>query len=435
MPAEATFKQYSGYIPVDAAKTRFIFYWVVESQSAPATDPLVLWTNGGPGCSGLTGFFTENGPFRAQANGTLSMNQYAWNKVANMVFIEQPAGVGFSYITSPVAYGDEQAATDNYNFIKAFLVIYPQFASNKFYITSESYGGHYMPTLAQKLVDNGGVNFKGFMVGNPLTYLQYTNYGQYGTWYGHQLLPKPMWDAYNAAGCKSGKPSATCTDLEAQMSKLTSGMNPYGLDFPICTAAAAAAEPARHTGRTERATLLATMARARAATRGEEAGVMAAKGGLGGYWPGNYQPCSDNYATTYLNRADVQKVIGAKNPAGGWQECSDSVGAGYNQTDVAAPMMPLYQYLLYKGTLDILIYSGDDDSVCATMGTQQSIWDLGLKEVSPWTPWLMDGQTTGFHAQLGGLHFATVHGAGHMVPATRPAQGLQVFKNYLAGTW
>lgn len=80
----------TGYVDIGGGKE--IFYWFVESQRDPAKDPLVLWTNGGPGCSGLTGFLSEQGPFRAAADGSLSVNKYAWNKIANMVFIEQPAG-------------------------------------------------------------------------------------------------------------------------------------------------------------------------------------------------------------------------------------------------------------------------------------------------------------------------------------------------------
>lgn len=67
------------------------------------------------------------------------------------------------------------------------------YADHPFYLTSESYGGHYLPTLARVLVENGGVNFKGFAVGNPLTYMPYRNYGQFGTFYYHMLLPQPLW--------------------------------------------------------------------------------------------------------------------------------------------------------------------------------------------------------------------------------------------------
>ena len=69
----------------------------MESANDPSTDPVAFWTNGGPGCSGLLGFMTEQGPFRPLADGTLKLNQFAWNQKASMVFIEAPCGVGFSY--------------------------------------------------------------------------------------------------------------------------------------------------------------------------------------------------------------------------------------------------------------------------------------------------------------------------------------------------
>ncbi len=93
------FNQFSGYIKV--AGTKNLHYWLVESQGNPATDPVAFWTNGGPGCSGLLGAFTEQGPFRPNKDLTLSYNQYSWNTVANMVFIEAPCGVGFSYSDNP----------------------------------------------------------------------------------------------------------------------------------------------------------------------------------------------------------------------------------------------------------------------------------------------------------------------------------------------
>ena len=89
---------------------------------------------------------TEQGPFRPNADGSLSLLEAAWNKVANMVYIESPAGVGFSYSTNNADYttGDQQTAIDNYNLIQAFLVRFPQFSNNSLYISSESYGGHYV---------------------------------------------------------------------------------------------------------------------------------------------------------------------------------------------------------------------------------------------------------------------------------------------------
>jgi len=88
------------------------------------------------------------------------------------------AGVGFSIAPNGLKYGDDMAANDNYGFIMGFLEKFPQYKGRDFYLISESYGGHYLPTLAKVIVENGGVNFKGFAVGNPLTYMPYRNFGR-----------------------------------------------------------------------------------------------------------------------------------------------------------------------------------------------------------------------------------------------------------------
>jgi cathepsin A (carboxypeptidase C) len=82
---ELSFNQFSGYLNLPNTKKQ-IHYWLVESESDPANDPIVFWTNGGPGCSGLIGFMTEQGPFRPDQDGNLNINPWRWNKIANMVF-------------------------------------------------------------------------------------------------------------------------------------------------------------------------------------------------------------------------------------------------------------------------------------------------------------------------------------------------------------
>ena len=141
------FQQYAGYLTVDAEHQRKLFYWYVESQNDPETDPVVFWTNGGPGCSGLLGFGTEHGPFFISETGDLTPNPYSWNSLANMLYIEQPAGVGFSYSekNSDYSIGDSKVASDAFELIVQFFNRFPERQSNPFYVASESYGGHYMP--------------------------------------------------------------------------------------------------------------------------------------------------------------------------------------------------------------------------------------------------------------------------------------------------
>lgn len=169
------FNQFSGYLTVSQDNGRRIFYWYVESQRDPKNDPVVFWTNGmlpqyrnmslmmrccieshsnalallagGPGCSGLIGFGAEHGPFFMEKDGKLGPNPHSWNTVASILYVEQPAGVGFSYSETQSDYetNDQKAASDMYVLIREFLARFPERKGNDFYIASESYGGHYMP--------------------------------------------------------------------------------------------------------------------------------------------------------------------------------------------------------------------------------------------------------------------------------------------------
>ena len=171
-------KQYSGFLPADANNTVFLHYWLVTSSGDPATDPLVVWMNGGPGCSSLEGAMYELGPFTftgADANQlpTLTLNPNAWTTVASVLFIEQPAGVGFSYALNGSTTSDDYVQSQNtYGFMLSFFKAYPEFAKNDFYVTGESYAGIYVPTLTYRLYEHNKagkdpkVNLKGAAIGN-----------------------------------------------------------------------------------------------------------------------------------------------------------------------------------------------------------------------------------------------------------------------------
>lgn len=133
--------QYSGYLSV--GNNMNMFFWFFEARNNPSTAPLVTWFNGGPGCSSMIGLFQENGPCHFE-NGSNepSLNPYLWNTYANMLYIDQPIGVGFSYGTDDVS-STEQAAPYVWTLLQAFLAQFPQYESRDFGIFTESYGGHY----------------------------------------------------------------------------------------------------------------------------------------------------------------------------------------------------------------------------------------------------------------------------------------------------
>jgi len=412
------FNQFSGYLNLEGTQ-KFIHYWLVEAEASPETAPLVFWTNGGPGCSGLIGFMTEQGPFRPDSDGNIQPNIYAWNKIANMVFLEQPVGVGFSYSNNKNDYkiGDDQAAADNLATILAFFTKYPHFNHTALFITSESYGGHYMPTWADAIIkyndaqqySQDKINFKGFAVGNPYTDYYSGTGAQMETYWGKQLLPKPLWDNYIANGCTDPVQqlnNSICSLLLLDFNKKIGNLNPYALDYPVC--------------------LTSQQRRMQQFLFDYENDYT------------EYEPCEDNYAADYLNKMDVKTSLHVKNDIQ-WEECSRTTK--YNLADKMLPMEHYYKTILNSKThpdLRVLVYSGDDDGVCGTIGTQRWIYDLGFSVSSLWDTWYVDGQTAGYITKFNTpfskdsrFSFMTVHFAGHEVPTYKPKEALELFEKYI----
>jgi len=125
---------FSGYL--NATQDHQLFYWYHEAISAPSEKPLVLWLNGGPGCSSLGGMFTELGPFVVDQSLKVTLNPYSFNKAANVIFIEQPAGVGFSYPNVPA--NDSSTAIDTDVALRSFLKQHPELSGRPFYVMGES---------------------------------------------------------------------------------------------------------------------------------------------------------------------------------------------------------------------------------------------------------------------------------------------------------
>ncbi|KAI0713118.1 alpha/beta-hydrolase [Cerioporus squamosus] len=144
---DPTVKQYSGYL--DISDTRHLFFWFFEARTDPESAPLMMWLNGGPGCSSTTGMLFENGPCTIVDPSTTVPNPHSWNNVANMVFLDQPVGTGFSY-ASDGSKVDTLAdlAVDVYAFLQLFVSRFPEYAEKPLHLAAESWGGHYGPNIA-----------------------------------------------------------------------------------------------------------------------------------------------------------------------------------------------------------------------------------------------------------------------------------------------
>ncbi|KAL0436383.1 UNVERIFIED_CONTAM: Serine carboxypeptidase 3 [Sesamum radiatum] len=179
---------HAGYYKLPHTKDARMFYFFFESRNS-TNDPVVIWLTGGPGCSSELALFYENGPFHITSNLSLAWNDFGWDKISNLIYVDQPTGTGFSYSSDDddIRHDEEGVSNDLYDFLQAFFKEHPQYAKNDFYITGESYAGHYIPAFAARVHQGNKnreglhINLKGFAIGNGLTnpeiqYKAYTDY-------------------------------------------------------------------------------------------------------------------------------------------------------------------------------------------------------------------------------------------------------------------
>ncbi|RHY29895.1 hypothetical protein DYB32_004766 [Aphanomyces invadans] len=429
------FDHYAGHIRLPSNGQK-MFYWLVESESNPLTDPLVLWLNGGPGCSSLGGFFNELGPFVVESDLSVKRNPYAWNRKANVVFLDSPAGVGFSQpLLDASKYNDEFTASRIHEFLEEFLAMYPTYSDRPLYITGESYAGMYIPYLVQKLVELPIPHLKltGWSVASA--YLDY--------FYTHALMSLKAYElgrrvcgATGVSGCFYGGnecPTECLAVLVEAGFGQESMLDPSDIFGDVCVA-------------TQSATLTTFMAqqatRYRRTSATKNIRPLTHRGVVG--------PCQMQYTTKYLQLYAVQHALHVYDVHVNWAPCNDHVAARYTRSRSS---LPKYKSILQSG-LKALIYSGDADATVPFLGTERWLSSAGgdlvtaaasshgsnqsrglqLPILAPWQAWFgPDKQLAGYSTRYTNVTFTTVKGAGHMVPATRPLHALFMIECFLHG--
>lgn len=442
-------RQWSGYFPVGPKKDRFIHYWVVSSERDPKTDDVVMWMNGGPGASSLIGFFTENGPFslsdesldpnNASAVPRLIHNPNSWATVSTMVFFESPAGVGFSYCTEKEDcwFNDAKTASDNYDAVAAFFAAYPEFSTQDFYITGESYAGIYIPTLVQQIEAHpeANINLKGFAIGDGCIGSEVGSCGPFGMqilsefFYGQAFYSLELHGKILNECAQWNDPSVECQALVKQMNDEVGAYFVYNV-YDTCGNDQTLLEmypehpdggwvhkdfnPAYFNGR--RADWSATPAFSKRSGG-------AVEGALNDY------PCGgEKVMTEWLARKDVQAAIHVKTDVPHFQ---------FNYTMSEKNLLPAYPGFIEK--YRVLIYSGNVDACIPWYGSEQWTSGLGLKKVDNWRPWNYEaphGKLVGGYVTLyeNDFAFLTVKGSGHMVPQFKPIPALTMIEKFLNGT-
>ncbi|XP_058076011.1 serine carboxypeptidase-like 34 [Magnolia sinica] len=417
------FQQYAGYVTIDEAHGKALFYWFFEAMNQPQSKPVLLWLNGGPGCSSIGyGEAQELGPFLVQKGSPeLKFNNYTWNKEANLLFLESPVGVGFSYTNTSSdikELGDQITAKDSYTFLVNWFRRFPQFKALEFYISGESYAGHYIPQLADVIFEENKrtarenfINLKGFIIGNAWIDKHTDQDGMIDYAWDHALISDQIYHAIkNNCDFRLQNQSEECHQALARYYSLFDIIDMYSLYSPKCHRRKS---PSMHLT--------------------EFGGVAPEHLFKTGDWSRKargYDPCLPEYTVSYFNRPDVQEALHAnvtKIPYP-WDLCS-SIIEQWN--DAPHSTLPVIKKLI-DGGIRVWLYSGDTDGVVPVTSTRYTINKLGLNVTEEWAPWFTYTEVGGWTIGYDGLTFVTLRGAGHETPTYAPERSGQLIKHFLA---
>jgi serine carboxypeptidase-like clade 2 len=418
---------YSGFVTVDSVRGRALHYILIKAETNPDTSPLLVWYQGGPGCSGLIGLFTENGPFTVSQSGNgykVSYSNLGWTRFANVLYLEQPAFVGFSYsnTSSDINTGDDKAAADNYQFLQTFLASeWPEYAGRDLWFTGESYGGVYVPTLTYKVLSTPGSlfnQFKGFMIGNPVFSCQGGFIGTTGP-YDVETFHLLYWHGFISYSNYANWTSHGCNDPKVASQPACQ----YILNFAI-NQVGQIVQQKRDTSQSDNWPSL-----------DPDDIFQNFCTGNGSLEFSNYPDpqtgtCSPSGTALvdYLNRADVQSALGIPKRTE-WLECTNKINYNINGNS----MNPNYEFFFKaKPGVKILVYSGDVDILTVPFAfTQPCIAQLSGKLVSDWGPWFVNGATAGYVEVYDKYTYATLKGAGHEAPQYQPLNSFELIRRFL----
>ena len=419
-------KSISGYMEVkgskydDKGENKHLFYWMFEKRGAADIDikedqeeiPFVVWLTGGPGCSSTLALLSENGPCSVNHDGKgTTVNPNSWTEAAHVLWLDQPAGVGFSF-GSETDSSEEMISEDAYYFLQAFFQSHPEYAKSPLYIIGESYGGHYAPAIAHRtwLGNQAGLdntihlNLAGVGIGNGLTKPeeQYKWYPEmvYNNSHGIKVVSEEVYETMKAVVPK-------CTALIHKCNEGDSALDDFACQSAFLVCNVGLTSPYQATG-----------------LNPYDIRKQCEKPPL----------CYDfSFIQDWLNLETTKQALNVdETHSHHWESCNMGINLKFH-TDWMKDFSGYVADLLNAG-IPTLVYAGDVDFICNYLGNKA--WTHGLEwsggddfRASDETDW--DGK--GLATQHKGLTFLQVYDAGHMVPADQPEVALEMLKVFLAG--
>ncbi|XP_057953225.1 serine carboxypeptidase-like 50 [Malania oleifera] len=393
----------SGYLPVNPSTGSAIFYAFYEAQhpASPLTQtPLLIWLQGGPGCSSLLGNFYELGPWRVTPHRqnvehlALEINPGSWNRIFGLVFLDSPIGTGFSIASSTGEIPKDQNSVAKHLFaaITRFVALDPSFKSRPIYITGESYAGKYVPAIGYYILKRNAqspashrVNLAGVAIGNGLTdpAVQVATHAA-NAYFSGLINEKQRLEMEKA------QLEAVKLTLAGNWSEATNARN-HVLNL------------------LQKMTGLATLYDFRRPT-----------------------PYETKLVTEFLKSRKVKAALGV-NETMVWEECSVAVGTALHE-DVMKSVKFMVEFLVKKTR--VLLYQGQCDLRDGVVSTEAWVKRMKWKGIEKFLAadrkvWNVNGSLAGYVQKWGSLSHAVVLGAGHLVPADQPLNSQAMIEDWV----
>lgn len=400
------FAQYAGYLDVAPQRGGRMFFWMTEADVQTEDTPVVIWLDGGPGDSSLNALFWENGPLRVDLAGTVTLADARWNRHADMVYVDQPLGTGFSVVdTAGAVTTREQVVEDFLAFLDAFYAVFPDKRERPLYLSGESFAGHYIPDFARAIIDRNArgeapaaLRLEGLLIISAMVdpLIQFHADIDYAQGAGlidarQRTVVEDQFTIFKAAiddgTADQDSFNAMLGSILQYTGSTTVGVNMY--DISRYDVAAGFLWPA------------------------EEMGAM----------------------TAYLNREDVRQAIHVGDFSGEF--------GGFSET-VFEDLMP-YFYVstapVLAGLLEelpVLMAAGQWDMMSNHIGQERLLAALdwtgreGFAQVERGV-WMLADQPVGYGRAYGNLTYLMVIGGSHMLPFTQPDASEDMLRRFLAG--
>ncbi|KAJ5740963.1 hypothetical protein N7493_000835 [Penicillium malachiteum] len=418
-PAGPLLKMHAGHIEVDPETNGNLFFWHYQNRHIANRQRTVIWLNGGPGCSSMDGALMEVGPYRLKDDHTLEYNKGSWDEFANLLFVDQPVGTGFSYANTNSYLHELDAMSAHFMiFLERFFELFPEYERDDIYIAGESYAGQHIPYIAKAIKErnkdaeaDGRQKWplKGLLIGNG--------------WISPEQYPSYFEFAEREGVIEKG--TAVYEKVEAQNKICLSKLETPGINNQVNVR--------------ECEDVLQSMLQF-AQFDGQCVNVYDIR--LRDSWPscGMNWPPDLTFMEPYLRRDDVVKALNI-NPAKmtGWQECSGGVSKAFTakNSQAAGKLIPG----LIESGVEVLLFSGDKDLICNHIGTETYIHSLKWKgatgfETAPgvWAPrhdWTFEGEPAGIYQHARNLTYVLFYNASHMVPFDAPRQTRDMLDRFM----